>query len=78
MAKNELVLNDEGIQALLKSKEIQDVLLGEAKKLSNRAGYGYSVDVYTGKTRANASVRSFNNSSKNKNLKDNALLKAGG
>lgn len=78
MAKNELVLNDEGIQALLKSKEIQDVLLGEAKKLSNRAGYGYSVDTYVGKTRANASVRSFNKSSKNKNLKDNALLKAGG
>ena len=70
MAKNELVLNDEGIQALLKSKEIQDVLLGEAKKLSNRAGYGDSVDTYVGKTRANASVRSFNNSSKNKNLKD--------
>lgn len=78
MAKNELVLNSEGIQALMKSEEIQDVLLGEAKKLSQRAGFGYSTDVYVGKTRANASVRCFTNSSKKENLEVNSLLKAGG
>ena len=78
MAKNELVLNDEGIQALMKSEEIQDVLLGEAQKLSQRAGFGYSTDVHVGKTRANASVRCFTNSSKKENLEVNSLLKAGG
>lgn len=70
----EFIGNDAGIQAMLKSSEMQAALIEYADKIANRAGKGYSV--YVGTTRANVSVRTETDEAAQDNLDNNTLLKA--
>ena len=54
--KFQIVLIDEGVQALLKSQDIKDQCKRLADGIAARAGEGYEVTTYTGRTRVNASV----------------------
>lgn len=74
--KFELVLIDEGVQALLKSQDIKDQCKRLADGIAARAGEGYEVTTYVGKTRVNASVLAATNAAKRDNMKNNTLLKA--
>lgn len=67
-------LNYDGVGQLLKSPEMQDVLIGYANEVKNRAGDGYSVHV--GPRRANVSVRTGTDEAAQDNLDNNTLLKA--
>lgn len=72
----EIELNSAGIQELLKSAEIQGACMEEARKVAGRAGDGFAVDSYVGKTRANAMVYADTAEAARQNLKENTLLKA--
>ena len=50
-------INRKGVEALLKSAEVQADLERRAKAIADAAGPGMDVDVRVGKTRARASVR---------------------
>ena len=69
-------LNSEGVQELLKSGEMKAVCQNLANGIAARAGDGYMVTTYTGKTRVNASVMAATNAAKRDNMKNNTLLKA--
>lgn len=45
MAKIKIVPNDEGIQALLKSGEMEHIISGITSRIASRAGRGYASDV---------------------------------
>lgn len=76
MANYRIELVSEGVQALLKSSEMAAVCQSHAQAIANRAGDGYSVSVYTGKNRVNASVSAVTEEAYRDNLKNNTLLKA--
>ena len=79
MADNvRIELNDAGIKELLKSAEIMAACREQADQIAARAGEGYEVSTYTGKTRVNASVHAVTDKAYRDNLKNNTLLKAVG
>lgn len=63
-----------GVGQLLKSEEMQSVLIDYANAVQNRVGDDYSV--YVGRTRANVSVRTDNDDAIQDNYENNTLLKA--
>lgn len=69
-------LNSSGVSDLLRSKEIQAILLDKGNEISERAGDGFEVKVSPGQKRANATVSTTDIKSMTKNAKDNTLLKA--
>lgn len=69
-------LNSDGVRELLKSQEMQSVLIEKATGIKNRCGEGYTQDVYVGKNRANAMVKAGTYQAKRDNLKNNTILKA--
>ena len=76
MSNLKIKLNSAGVQNLLKSSEMQNVLSEHATAIRQRAGDGYEQDVYVGKTRANAMVKATSFKAKRDNMKNNTLLKA--
>ena len=56
MAKLRVELNSAGVRELLKSPEIMQACRAQALMVAGRAGDGYEVSEYTGKTRVNVSV----------------------
>lgn len=76
MAKMKFKLNSDGVRELLKSQEMQSVLIEKATGIKNRCGEGYTQDVYVGKNRANAMVKAETYQAKRDNLKNNTILKA--
>lgn len=72
----QIELNDEGVRELLKSPEIKSICKDLANGIASRAGDGYQVSTYTGRTRVNASVIAATNAAKRDNMKNNTLLKA--
>ena len=76
MANTRIVLNSAGVRSLLKSSEMQGVLKDHADAIKNRCGDGYETDLFVGKTRANASVRTKTSKAVKENSKNNTLLKA--
>ena len=66
-------LNRSGVRELLKSSEMQDVLMNYAKGISARAGAGYSVHI--GSNRANVSVQTDTKEAAKDNLDNNTLLR---
>lgn len=76
MAKMKFKLNSDGVRELLKSQEMQSVLIEKATGIKNRCGEGYTQDVYVGKNRANAMVKAGTYQAKRDNLKNNTILKA--
>ena len=69
-------LNEKGVRELLQSPEMAAICKEHAQTIANRAGEGYMVTTYTGRTRVNASVYAATDKAKRDNLKNNTLLKA--
>ena len=76
MAKFHVELNPEGVRELLKSPEMASICQGHARAIASRAGSGYDVSLYTGRTRVNASVFTAREEAMRDNYKNNTLLKA--
>lgn len=69
-------LNSEGVRELLQSAEMKAFCKQLADGIAGRAGDGYQVTTYTGRTRVNASVIAATDAAKRDNMKNNTLLKA--
>lgn len=78
MGNVEIILDSEGIQELLKSDEIMDVLRGQAKKALSGLNSGYAMSEYKGKTRGNVSIYANTKEAYKDNLENNTLLKVVG
>lgn len=69
-------LDKEGVRSLLQSPEMAEVCESYARNVQSRAGAGYEVSTYVGKTRANASVHAETHEALHDNFENNTLLKA--
>lgn len=78
MSKVEIELDSAGIQALLKSPEIVDVLQEQADSIRAQLGDRYQTSQHIGKTRANVSVYTEDPDALRDNAKNNTMLKAMG
>lgn len=78
MSKFEIRLDSAGIQALLKSQEIVDVLQAQADNIRAQLGDQYQTSQHIGKTRANVSVYTEDPDALQDNAKNNTMLKAMG
>jgi len=76
MGKFVFKLNRSGVSSLMKSPEMQNILVGKATKVRNRCGDGYEQDIHVGKNRANAMVYAATFKAKRDNAKNNTILKA--
>lgn len=76
MSKIKFELNSAGVQELLKSPEMQNILDGYAQSAAVRAGEGYDADIHLGKKRAYANVYAATPEAKKDNLENNTLLKS--
>jgi hypothetical protein len=76
MANTVFKLNYEGVGQLLRSDEIMDVCREYAEEVQGRAGDGYEISEYVGKTRVNVSVYAATKEALEECYEDNALLKA--
>lgn len=71
-------LDSAGIQALLKSQEIVDVLQEQADNIRAQLGDQYQTSQHIGKTRANVSVYTEDPDALRNNSEHNTMLKAMG
>lgn len=76
MSKFRFTLNRKGVSDLMKSTEMQGILEEKAENIRKRCGSGYESNVYVGKRRANAMVRTKSYQAKRDNQRNNTLLKA--
>lgn len=76
MANVKIELISSGVRELLQSAEIEAECKRLAYGVAGRAGDGYEVDTYIGKTRVNAMVYANSSKAYSDNLKNNTLLKA--
>ena len=75
MGKIKVVLNRSAVRDMLKSSEMQAICKEHAEQIAGRTGSGYSVDVYVGTNRCNASVSTATESAYRDNLENNTLLR---
>lgn len=78
MSKFELVLNDAGIQALLKGPEMQSILRDIGNQKANAAGTGYESEVHVFSKRAAVNIYPTTWESAKDNYENNTLLKVVG
>lgn len=71
-----LVLNSEGVRALLQSDALRDVCEEYADGILQRAGDGFKRDTRIGRYRVKVAVKTDGPAAYYKNLKDNTLAKA--
>lgn len=71
-----VVLNREGVRALLKSPEMLAICEEHAANTLERCGDGYEMDTHTGRVRVNAMVYANTYQAKSDNAKNNTILKA--
>ena len=76
MSNIKFELDYDGVGALLKSPEMASVCESYARDVQARAGAGYEVDTYVGRTRVNASVHAETDEARRDNFDNNTLLKA--
>lgn len=69
-------LNLPGLNELMKSKEMQDVLLEAGKAVAQSAGSDYAAEVHTASYIAISNVYPDSKEAAHENFKDNTLLKA--
>lgn len=69
-------LNSSGVKDLLKSDEMQAILVERATRIKYRCGEGYEQDIFVGKKRANAMVWADSVEARKDNMENNTLLKA--
>ena len=70
------MLNRAGVAELMKSPEMVALLKEKAKAIQDRVGDGYEVSTFTGKNRANISIKTKSRKAIRDNNKNNTLLKA--
>lgn len=76
MTKVRVKLKKKGIKELLRSDEMRNVCLEHAQNAVAHLGPGYETGSYTGKTRANASVRAKTRQARRDALKNGSIWKA--
>ena len=76
MARVRVKMLSAGAVALMNTAEMQDILLGQAEPIADRAGPGFEADVQPGPGRAHAMVKSTDYRSRRAQAENNALLKA--
>lgn len=69
-------VNSTGIQALLKSEEVQSLLAAKAERIAAAAGDGFEVSSRIGATRARASVITATKAARKAEAVDRSLTKA--
>ena len=75
--KTKIVLNSDGVKELLKSEEMQGLLMELAKGIHSRCGADYEINgPFIGKNRANVSVGATSKKAIQDNLDNNTILKA--
>ena len=80
MYKIKVELNHEGVNMLLRSKEMRAVIQNHAKSMAQRLGDGYGYRIWYGTKdgRVRAFVGTLNKRAFQQNLEDNTILKAVG
>ena len=78
MSKFELVLNDQGIQELLKGPEMQSILGQIGREKAAAAGPGYRSDVHVFQKRAAVHIFPGDYESAQDNYENNTLIKVVG
>lgn len=78
MSKFELVLNDAGIQELLKGPEMQSILGEIGREKANAAGPGYLSEVHVFSKRAAVNIFPSDFESTKDNYENNTLIKVVG
>ena len=76
MSDVKIVLNRDGVRALMQSGEMMSICRQYANEIQGRCGDGYEVTTYTGPTRVNASVHAATVEARRENSQNNTLLKA--
>lgn len=78
MAKIRIKLYRGEVRKLMKRPETKEILKGYADAALSKIGgsHGYEVSQYTGKNRANVSIRAASASARRDNAENNTLLKA--
>lgn len=76
MAKTKIVLNHQGITALLKGAEVSDYVSTVAQQVVSRCGDGYGTDSYMTPSRVVSSVFTDGADAARDNIENNTLLKA--
>lgn len=74
--KIRIEINSAGIQALLKSEEVQSLLMAKAQRIAAAAGEGMEASSMVGKTRARASVITATRAARKAEAVDRSLTKA--
>lgn len=74
--KIKLKLNNKGVQALLKSEEMQTVVKKYAMSVRARCGDGYETDTYIGNRKCMASIWADSLEAKKNEMDNNTLIKA--
>ena len=74
----EFKLNSAGVRQLLKSEEMQSILSEYGSEIASNAGSGFEKDERVYKKRAVVNVYPKSEHARNKDYKENALLKAVG
>lgn len=67
-------LNRAGVRDLLRSEEVQSMLVAEAEARTASLGDGYAVDTMIGKNRINVRITAESREAQAENLRDNTLL----
>lgn len=76
-SKAKIQMNNAEVVRMLKSPEMQSVLLSNAERIANRAGPGYEAELGTGgRTRARAFVSTATYEARRDNAKNATLLRA--
>ena len=76
MKLKKVKLNSSGIRELMKGPEVTGELERIASAKMSILGDGYETSTYSGKTRANVSIRPVTEKARQDNLENNTLLKA--
>lgn len=71
-----IILNKAGVRSFLHSPEIRNIVEEQARKVKDRCGTGYNMDVSVQSTRVIASVYTETKSAAKDNRENNTLLKA--
>lgn len=76
MSKVVIKLDSDGIQALLKSSEVEDELENIGNSVMSRLSGNYTMDTQKGKYRSQTRIKTSDNSTFYRNLHNNEMLKA--
>lgn len=76
MSKLTVKLNSSGVRQMLRSPEMEALLKERAQNIVSGLGEGYDSTTYSGKNRANASIRATSWAAYRNELKNNTILKA--